>query len=119
MDLVHDNLCGPVTPAMLGGRRYFLLMVDDATCFMWAVLLPTKDAAADAVKRVKAEAEKETGCELKVLGPTMEESSPSASWRSTSPPKESSGTTLHHTHRSRMVWWSGAIRWSWRPHARS
>ena len=42
-------------------------MVDDATRFMWAVLLPTKDAAADAVKRVKAEAEKETGRELKVL----------------------------------------------------
>jgi len=67
LDLVHGDLCGPVTPATPGGRRYFLLMVDDATRFMWAVLLPTKDAAADAVKRVKAEAEKETGRELKVL----------------------------------------------------
>ena len=67
LDLVHGDLCGPVTPATPGGRRYFLLMVDDATRFMWAVLLPTKDAALDAVKRVKAEAEKETGRELKVL----------------------------------------------------
>jgi len=56
LDLVHGDLCGPVTPATPGGHRYFLLMVDDATRFMWAVLLPTKDAAADAVKRVKAEA---------------------------------------------------------------
>jgi hypothetical protein len=50
LELVHADLCGPVTPATPGGRRYFLLMVDDASRFMWVALLSTKDAAADAVK---------------------------------------------------------------------
>ncbi|XP_034594666.1 uncharacterized protein [Setaria viridis] len=34
LELVHGDLCGPVTPATPGGRRYFLLLVDNlsATC---------------------------------------------------------------------------------------
>jgi hypothetical protein len=56
-----------VTPATLGGRRYFLLLVDDASRYMWAVLLPSKDAAADAIKKVQAEAEKESNHKLRVL----------------------------------------------------
>jgi transposase InsO family protein len=34
---------------------------------MWAVLLPSKDAAADAIKKVQAEAEKESNHKLRVL----------------------------------------------------
>ena len=40
-----------MTPATLGVRRYFLLLVDDASRYMWAVLLLSKDAAADAIKQ--------------------------------------------------------------------
>jgi transposase InsO family protein len=67
LELVHGDLCGPITPATPGGRRYFLLMVDDATRFMFVALLATKDEAAQAVKKIKARAEKETGREFKVL----------------------------------------------------
>jgi len=42
-------------------------MVDDATRFMFVALLATKDEAAQAVKKIKAQTEKETGRELKVL----------------------------------------------------
>ena len=56
-----------MTPATLGGRRYFLLMVDDAYRFMWDVLLPSKDAATDAIKQVQAVAEKESDRKLQVL----------------------------------------------------
>lgn len=52
LELVHGDLCSPVTPATPGGRRYFLLLVDDASRYMWAILLPTKVAAADAIKQV-------------------------------------------------------------------
>jgi hypothetical protein len=31
LDLVHGDLCGSISPATLGGRRYILLLVDDAT----------------------------------------------------------------------------------------
>lgn len=67
LELVHGDLCGPVSPATPGGNRYFLLLVDDATRFMWVVLLPSKDAAGEAIKRVQAAAEVESGRKLKVL----------------------------------------------------
>ena len=38
-------------------QRYFLPLVDDATRYMWVVLLDSKAAAADAIKRHQAAAE--------------------------------------------------------------
>jgi transposase InsO family protein len=66
LELMHSDLCGPVSLATPGGRRYFLLLVDDTTRYMWAVLLDSKVAAADAIKRHQAAAE-ECGCKLRVL----------------------------------------------------
>jgi IS30 family transposase len=67
LELIHGDLCGPVTPATLGGQHYFLLLVDDVSRYMWAVLLPSKDAATDPIEKVQAEAEKESGHKLWVL----------------------------------------------------
>ncbi|WVZ95085.1 LOW QUALITY PROTEIN: hypothetical protein U9M48_040890 [Paspalum notatum var. saurae] len=67
LELVHGDLCGPIKPAMHGGRRYFLLLVDDSSCFMWLWLLTAKDQAAEAIKEIKARAEMETGKKLKAL----------------------------------------------------
>ena len=39
LDLVHGDICGPITPATPGGRRYFLLLVDDRSRYMWVALL--------------------------------------------------------------------------------
>ena len=47
---MHGNLCGLVMPATPGGRLFFLLLVDDATRFMWVSLLTTKLATTDAIK---------------------------------------------------------------------
>jgi hypothetical protein len=35
LELVHRDLCGPITPATHGGRRYFLLLMDDYSRYMW------------------------------------------------------------------------------------
>jgi transposase InsO family protein len=67
LELVHDDLCGPVKPAIPGGRRYFLLVVDDATRYMWVVLLTAKSEALSAIKRIQAAAEKECSRKLQVL----------------------------------------------------
>jgi hypothetical protein len=40
-----------VTPTTPSGNAYFLL-VDDYSRFMWEALLPTKDCAAAAIKRI-------------------------------------------------------------------
>ena len=65
--LVHGNLCGPITPATNGGRRYFLLLVDSCSRYMWLQLLTSKDEAAEAIKKFKACAEAESGKKLRVL----------------------------------------------------
>jgi transposase InsO family protein len=67
LELVHGDLCRAMTPVTLGGRCYFLLLVDNASCYIWAILLPSKDATVDAIKKVQAEAEKESGHKLWVL----------------------------------------------------
>jgi hypothetical protein len=55
-----------MTPDTPGDQCFFLLLVDDVSCYMWAVLLDTKVVAADAIKRHQADAE-ECGRKLRVL----------------------------------------------------
>jgi hypothetical protein len=67
LDLVHSVLCGPISPPTHGGKRYFLLLVDDKTRYMWLVLLSRKDEAPTAIKRWQAGVEVETDPKLRVL----------------------------------------------------
>jgi transposase InsO family protein len=64
---VHGDLCGPVTLATPGGRRYFLLLIDDLSRYMWVVVLRSKGEAADAIRRAQATTEAECGHKLRVL----------------------------------------------------
>jgi transposase InsO family protein len=67
LDLVHGDLCGSITPASPGGRRFFLLLVDDATRFMWIELLTAKSDAATSIKAIKVAAKVKVGRPLRVL----------------------------------------------------
>jgi transposase InsO family protein len=67
LELMHGDLCGPVTPVTPGGRRYFLLLVDDLSRYMWVVVLGSKREAADAIRRAQAAAEAECGRKLCVM----------------------------------------------------
>jgi transposase InsO family protein len=64
LKLLHGDLCSPITPPTPSGNRYFLLLVDDYSRYMWIALLPSKDTAAAAIKRVQAAAELKTGKKL-------------------------------------------------------
>jgi hypothetical protein len=61
LELVHGDLCGPINLPTPSGKKYFLLMVGDHSRYMWLVLLPSKDCAAEAIKKVQAEAESVSG----------------------------------------------------------
>jgi hypothetical protein len=67
LELVHGDLCGPISPATPAGNRYFLLLVDDYSRFMWIKLLRTKDEAADAIRQFQAGAEVESRHTLRVF----------------------------------------------------
>jgi hypothetical protein len=43
LDMVHGNLCGPIKPTTPGGKKLFLLLVDEFSRFMWLVLLCSRD----------------------------------------------------------------------------
>ncbi|OAE22678.1 hypothetical protein AXG93_2675s1110 [Marchantia polymorpha subsp. ruderalis] len=60
LELVHADLCGPISPSTPGGKKFFLLMVDDHSRFMWMVLLVSKNGAAASIQRFKAAAELES-----------------------------------------------------------
>ena len=46
LELVHGDLYRPITSATLGGRKYFILLVDDYSWYMWLQLLTSKTEAA-------------------------------------------------------------------------
>jgi transposase InsO family protein len=48
LELVHGDLCRPVTLATPGGRCYFLLLIDDLSRYMWVVVLGSKGEATEA-----------------------------------------------------------------------
>jgi hypothetical protein len=67
LELVHRDLCGPVTPATPGGKRYFFLLVDGVSRYMWLVLLATKDETLAAFTAFQARAEAEAGRKIGTL----------------------------------------------------
>jgi transposase InsO family protein len=64
---MHGDLCGPVTPATPGGRRYFPLLIDDLSRYMWVVALGSKGEAVDAIRCAQTAAEAECGRKLRML----------------------------------------------------
>jgi hypothetical protein len=67
LELVHSDLCGPITPAMLRGNKYFLLVMDDLNRYMWVTVIPSKDSATAAIKEIQARAEGESSMKLRPL----------------------------------------------------
>jgi transposase InsO family protein len=67
LELVHNDLCGPIKPSTPDRWLYFLLLIDDATRNIWVELLTAKSEASSAIKRIQAAVEKECCCKLRVL----------------------------------------------------
>jgi hypothetical protein len=67
LELVHADLCGPISPPTPGGNKFFLLMVDDHSSFMWLRLLASKSEAAAGIKLFKMAAEVESGHSLRTF----------------------------------------------------
>lgn len=49
LELVHADLCGPITPETPGDKRLFLLVVDNKSRYMWLILLASNDQVAATI----------------------------------------------------------------------
>jgi transposase InsO family protein len=67
LELFHADLCGQVRPPTVGGKLYFLLVVDDHSRYMWVELLKTKDEALASFQKIKLRAEVDYSGRLKAL----------------------------------------------------
>ena len=57
LELLHMDICGPISPQKIGGKRYFFLIVDDYSRCMWIALLKEKSEALEQFKKFKSMAE--------------------------------------------------------------
>ncbi|POO76345.1 hypothetical protein C1T30_43720, partial [Bacillus sp. MBGLi97] len=60
LELVHGDLCGPITPSTAGGSRYIFVLIDDHSRYMWTILLKEKNEAFGKFKRFKEVVERDT-----------------------------------------------------------
>ena len=67
LELEHGDLCGLIAPEMPNGNKYFLLLADDQSRYMWVVMLSSKDRVAEAIKEIKSRAEGESGLKMGAL----------------------------------------------------
>ena len=51
LELIHEDICGPISPSTHAGNKYIFLLVDDYSMVMWAYLLKSKDEAFRAFKK--------------------------------------------------------------------
>lgn len=67
LELVHADICGPITPASNSNKRYFLSFIDDFSRKTWIYFLHEKSEAFTMFRSYKAYVEKEAGAYLKCL----------------------------------------------------
>ena len=60
LELIHGDLCGPITPSTPGGNRYIFVVVDDHSRYMWTILLKEKSEAFHKFRKLKGVLEHET-----------------------------------------------------------
>lgn len=67
LELVHGDLCGPISPDTAAGNKYFFLLVDDYSRYMWAYLLKSKDEALGAFMKFCAIVENKPGMKVQAF----------------------------------------------------
>ena len=61
LQLVHADICGPITPVSNSKMRYFISFIDDYSCKIWIYLLSQKSQAFIVLKNYKNLVENEAG----------------------------------------------------------
>lgn len=67
LELLHADLCSPISPATLSLNRYMFVIIDDCTRYMSSILLKDKSDAFDKFKTFKKLVEKDFNKEIVTL----------------------------------------------------
>lgn len=67
LELVHTDVCGPMSEPSLNGSRYFITFTDDLTRMSWIYFLQAKTEVADVFMKFKALVENQSGKRIKAL----------------------------------------------------
>lgn len=67
LELIHGDLCGPISPQTAGRNRYIFVLIDDHSRYMWTILLQEKGDAFEKFKKFKAIIEAEAKTTIKTL----------------------------------------------------
>ncbi|GKB54691.1 retrovirus-related pol polyprotein from transposon TNT 1-94 [Tanacetum coccineum] len=57
LELLHMDLCGPMRVALINGKRYILVIVDDCSRYKWVYFLRSKDETPEIIKKFIAQAQ--------------------------------------------------------------
>lgn len=64
LQLVHADICGPITPTSNSNKRYLISFIDDYSRKMWVYFLAEKSEAFATFKNYKVLVEKEIGASI-------------------------------------------------------
>ena len=67
LELVHSDICGPISPSSNRGKSYLITFIDDFLRKTWIYFLQEKSEAFTAFKFFKARVENEAGKNIKTL----------------------------------------------------
>ncbi|RVX03448.1 Retrovirus-related Pol polyprotein from transposon TNT 1-94 [Vitis vinifera] len=67
LDLIHTDICGPLTPTALGGYKYFITFIDDFSRYGYVELIHEKSDSLNVFKAFKAKVELQLGKPIKVV----------------------------------------------------
>ncbi|CAM8885291.1 unnamed protein product [Rhodiola kirilowii] len=67
LELVHSDICGPISPSSNGNKRYMLTFIDDFSRKTWIYFLSEKGEALTWFKRFKIMVESDSGKKIRSL----------------------------------------------------
>lgn len=67
LDLVHSDVCGPMTVPSLGGFLYYVIFIDDFSRKTWIYFLKTKDEVFSRFREFRAQVENLTRKQIRIL----------------------------------------------------
>ncbi|CAJ2637623.1 unnamed protein product [Trifolium pratense] len=67
LELIHSDICGPISPESNGKKRYFITFIDDLSRKTWIYFLSEKSEALSIFQKFKAMVENETNLKIQCL----------------------------------------------------